>query len=171
MKKSLITIAFLAGSSFVGVANAFDGTIDFRGDIRTDACTVQVGNANAPVLLGSISAGAFPNAGDTASRAPFQIVLSACTAAATSAVIKFDGSSDLIDKTLLALAPGGASGLGIGFYEEDGNTKIPLGSASLSKPLSTTAPTEFNFVAKYVSTGPVGQGGANAAANFTVNYN
>lgn len=171
MKKRLMAVAFVAGSAFVGVANAIDGTINFTGVISADACTVNVSGGTAPIDMGTISSAALATVGDSASRGQLQIVLSACSAAATSAAVKFDGQSDSADNTLLALTTGGASGVAIGLYEEDGTTKIPLGSASVSKPLSSTANTELNFVAKYVSTGPVTVGAANAVTQFTVDYN
>lgn len=171
MKTSLLALAFLAGSSFMGVANAVDGTINFTGEITAETCTVNVGGGSAPVDLGTISSRALATVGDTASRGPFQIVLSQCPAAVTKAGMKFDGQSDSADSTLLALTAGGAKGVAIGLYEADATTKIPLGSVSLSKPLSENSNTEFNFVAKYVSTGPVVAGAANAVAQFTVDYN
>ncbi|MBK5413471.1 fimbrial protein [Pseudomonas sp. TH31] len=171
MKKSLIAVAFLSSSAFVGVANAIDGTINFTGSISPDACTVNVGSGSAPIDMGNISSSALASVGDSASRGDFKIVLSACSAGATTAAVKFDGQSDKDDPTLLGLASGGATGVAIGLYEEDGTTKLPLGSSSLSKPIATGADTEFNFVAKYVATGTVVDGAANALAQFTVDYN
>ena len=172
MKKSLIAGVFVASSAFVGAANAFDGTINFTGTITGASCNVTAdGGTATPVDLGTVSSKALSTIGETASRAPLQIVLCACPAALTSAVVKFDGKSDAADNTLLALTTGGATGVAVGLYEEDGNTKIPLGSDSISKPLVADAETEFNFVAKYVATGPVVEGAANAVAQFTVVYN
>lgn len=173
MKKNLIAVALLVGSAFTGVANAADGTINFTGNVTADACTITPGSATQTVPLGTVSTTAFPAAGDSAAPTKFDVVLTSCPAAATSATVKFDGPANADDSTLLALTTvtGMATGVGVGLYEEDSSTPIPVGGESSSKTLSTTAATTFSFVAKYVSTGTVAAGTANAVSDFTVVYN
>ncbi|MCI1737827.1 MAG: fimbrial protein [Pseudomonas veronii] len=96
-----------------------------------------------------------------------------CPATATSAVVKFDGPTDGNNSSLIALTSGAgtAEGVAIGVYEGDAATLIPVGSPSVSKPLSPVADTTFNFFAKYVATAPVVAGSGNAVSDFTVIYN
>lgn len=173
MNKKLIAIALLAGSAFAGVANASDGTINFTGTVTADACTITSATASQTVALGTVSSAALGNIGDSASPTTFDVVLSSCPAAATNATVKFDGPTNADDSRLLALTAGAgvATGVGIGLYEQDASTLIPVGAESLSKTLSTTADTTFSFVAKYVATDAVVAGSANAVSDFTVIYN
>ncbi|WBF47666.1 fimbrial protein [Serratia rubidaea] len=173
MSKKLIAIAILAGSAFASVAQAADGTINFIGTITADACTVDAGSKNQDVQLGTISSSSFAGAGSAAGAERFSVTLQACPASATSASVVFDGQTVAANSSLLALTPGGeATGVGVGIYEEDSVTLIPIGSRSTSKPLSTTTPTTFNYIAKYVATAAtVGDGSANAVSNFTISYN
>lgn len=173
MKNNLIAAALLAASAFASVANAADGTLNFTGVVTDDACTITPGTATQTVALGTVSSGALTAVGDSASPTAFDIVLTACPAAVTSATVKFDGPANPDDSSLLALTTvtGVATGVGIGFYEQDASTLIPVGSTSASKALSATADTTFSYIAKFVAAGPVIAGAANAVSDFTINYN
>jgi major type 1 subunit fimbrin (pilin) len=173
LKTKLIAFALLAGSSFAGVVSAADGTVNFTGNIMGAACTVSPTSATQTVALGTVSSSSLPSVGSTAAPTKFDIVLDSCPAAATKATIKFDGPSDSKNSSLLALTTGAgvATGVGIGLYESDSSTQIPVGSVSASKNLSSTAATTFTYYAKYMATGTVVAGSANAVSNFTVNYN
>lgn len=174
MNKKIIAAAVLATSAFASLANAADGTINFTGTVLATACTVSAASATQSVPMGSVSPTAFKAAGDTTLGGPISIVLSSCPAAATKAAIKFDGTANATNSSLLALTSdtGVATGLGIGVYESNGTTLIPVGTSSASKTLSTTASTTFNFISKYVATAAtVTNGPANSVSNFTVSYN
>lgn len=174
MNKKLIVIAMLAGSAFTSVAQAADGTINFTGNITDDACTVTPATANQTVTLGTVNSGSFASAGATASPTRFGITLTSCPAAVTTASVKFDGPTNAANSDLLALTAGAgiATGVGIGIYEQNATTMIPVSTASASKTLSTTDDTTFNFIAKYVATAAsVTAGTANAASDFTITYN
>lgn len=173
MKKTLIATALLAGSAFAGIANAADGTINFIGNITAAACTVTPGTATQNVTLGTVSSSGLTTVGAVSAPTKFNIVLTACPATATSATIKFDGPADAKNSSLLALTniAGMATGVAVGLYETNGSTMIPIGSASSSHTLSTSADTTLGFIAKYVSTDAVVAGSANAVSSFTVIYN
>ncbi|AZD09517.1 hypothetical protein C4K26_4123 [Pseudomonas chlororaphis] len=174
MKKSLIAAALLAGSAFATMAHAADGTINFTGNITDATCTVTPSTANQTVRLGDVASSGLTAVGATSAPSRFNIVLTACPATATSATIKFDGPSDAANSSLLALTAGAgvATGVGVGLYEQDAVTQIPVGGTSASRTLSTTVDTTFNFIAKYVATNAtVVAGSANATSAFTVSYN
>ncbi|RWR01119.1 fimbrial protein [[Pantoea] beijingensis] len=174
MKKfTLIATATLAAVSICGTASAADGTINFTGSIRDTACTVDTASANQTVNLGNIATTSFGSAGSSASSARFTINLTDCPAAITSASIRFDGPLASGNSNLLALSSGQtATNVGVGIYEQNSTTLIPVGSPSDAVTLSATGINAINFLAKYVSTAAVvGAGSANAVATFTVAYN
>ncbi|QJI40171.1 fimbrial protein [Pseudomonas sp. ADAK2] len=173
MKKSLIAVALLTGCAFAGMANAYDGTINFIGNITDAACTVTANTANQTVTLGKVQSTALPSVGATAAPTLFSIVLANCPAAVTGAYIKFDGPADTLNSKLLALTSGTgvATGVAIGLYEQDSSTQIPVGGSA--NPHGITPPdATYNFIAKYVATkAAVTAGPANAVTNFTIIYN
>jgi len=173
MNMKIIVLAILAGSAFVSVAQAADGTINFTGSITDTACTVSTDTKNQTVNLGKVSKTAFAAAGDVAAPTKFDIVLEECPATVTNASVKFDGPIDPANSNLLALTAGTgiATGVGVGIYEQNASTIIPIATNSASKTLSSTADNKFEFIAKYVATAAaVTQGPANAATNFTISY-
>lgn len=172
--KKLALIAALAATGLCPTAFAADGTINFTGSIRDTACTVNTGSATQTVNLGTVAASAFGAAGSQASARQFAITLTNCPSAVTSASIRFDGPLASGNSSLLGLTSGTgvATGVGVGIYEKDSTTLIPIGQASSAVTLSSTGSNTLNFIAKYVSTAAtVGPGAANAAATFTVAYN
>lgn len=174
MRKKLFVMALMASSAFVSAVHAADGTINFTGAITDTACTVNPTSKSQIVNLGSVSAGAFTAAGTTAAPTRFGITLTNCPVAATTASLKFDGPANASNSSLLALTTGAgvATGVGIGIYESNSSTLIPVGSASATKNVVSGTDTTFEFVAKYVATAStVVSGAANAVSNFTVSYN
>ncbi|WP_095048499.1 MULTISPECIES: fimbrial protein [unclassified Pseudomonas] len=174
MNRKLIVMALLAGSAFSSASYAADGVVNFTGTITDAACTVSPSSTSATVALGTISSKAFSAAGATSAPTRFGITLTTCPASVTTASLKFDGPANSENSGLLALTSGAgvATGVGIGIYESNSTTLIPVGTKSATKALASGADTTFEFVAKYVSTAAtVVSGKANATSNFTVSYN
>lgn len=162
-------------------ATAADGTISFTGTILDSACTVDTDTVSKNVILGEIPKSSFKSAGDVAAATKFSIELKNCPGTVKTASIKFDGTPDLADSSILKLSSGQtAKGVGVAFFEEDGITPIPLATPSKSVTLnsafsdSQTTPiisTKMNFVAKYKATRAVVEAGtANATSDFTITY-
>lgn len=174
MNKKLIALSLLAASASVSTANAADGTINFTGNITDQACTVSTSSASQTVALGTISASSFGAAGATSAPTSFDIVLTSCPPALTSASVKFDGATNAANSNLLAITGGTgvATGVGIALYESNNSTLIPVASASAAKALSSTNDTTLTYIAKYMSTAAsVTAGTANAVSDFTIAYN
>ncbi|MBH3428899.1 fimbrial protein [Pseudomonas alkylphenolica] len=178
MKKSLIAAAILASSAFASMANAADGTINFTGAISATTCKVATGSGTVAVAMGTFSPDAFSTPGHKTAPQAVNITVNDCPAAITTASITFSGVADDDDSSLLGLTKGTgssqhATGVAIGFFEEDGTTPIALNTgASSAKPLAETVDNPLNFVARYVATGAtVAAGLANANADFTIKYN
>ena len=172
MKKNLIVAAMVAG---VLSASAFadDGKINFVGSITDDACTVT-NNVTSPltVTLGTVASTAFSAGSMSAAPTNFNIMLSACPASVTQAKVKFDGTANTNDTTILALTAetGVATNVGIQLKDKTGAI-LPLRTASAPYALTTGANT-LQFTAQYLATAlPVTAGPANSTSNFTIIYN
>lgn len=172
--KKLLTIAVLGFSLSMKLAQADDGTIDFKGSIIGATCTVTPASKTQTVTLGKIATTSLTAVGDTAGASPFSIVLSACQTGATSASIQFGGAKDDINRNILKLSGASpATGVGVAIYEDNNSTIIPIGNNSAAKPVTSgTGSTTYYYVAKYMKTATtVTPGPANAEAVFTVVYN
>ncbi|WP_421512497.1 fimbrial protein (plasmid) [Enterobacter sp. JS8-1] len=176
MKKTIIA-ATLATTATLFMSNAFAsaGTVNFNGEILDAACSVDVGSQNQTVELGKYNKSEFTAAGDVTAATKFNIVLKDCPATVTSATVRFDGTPDTTDSTLLAIdssVAGAATGVGINLMTAD-MAQLPLhGSNGYSYTLSSTADNTLDFYAQYKSTvASVTAGPANSVANFSVVYN
>jgi len=176
MKKNVIAVAFatLAALSASSVFAA-DGTVNFTGEIIDEACTVDIGTSDAlTVNLGKVAKSSFSAAGDDASTTKFTMTLKDCPAAITAAQVKFDGTNDATDSSLLALTDetGVATGVAIALMTAD---KADLGLNAVndySYTLAADTENKLDFYAAYRSTSDtVVAGKANAVATFSVNYN
>jgi len=178
MKKSIIALSLMASYMLASAANAADGTINFTGSIISSACTVNTASASQTVNLGNVNSTAFGSTvGTTAAATQFSINLTNCPSSVTSASVKFDGTENATNSSILALSSGEtATGVGVALYEADGSTVLPLQTASNSITIPTassgTSSATLNFVAKYMSTASsVTAGTADATTEFTIVYN
>ncbi|HCM9129857.1 TPA: fimbrial protein [Enterobacter asburiae] len=176
MKKNFIAAAIIATAA-LSMSNAFAsaGVVNFNGEILDAACTVDVGSQNQTVDLGKYNRSEFTNAGDVTAATQFNIVLKDCPSTVSSASVRFDGTPDASDSSLLAIdssVAGAATGVAINLMTAD-KAHLPLhGSNGYSYPLSSTQDNTLNFYAQYKSTATaVTAGPANSVANFSVVYN
>lgn len=173
MKKLAISAAIITSVALSSAAFADDGKINFVGKITDEACTVT-NNVSNPltVTLGNVARTAFTGAGSTAAPTKFTIALTNCPDTVSSATVKFDGTSDSTENTILALTQdtGVATGVGIQLADVNNNT-LPLYTKSEAYPL-VTGDNNLDFVARYYATSAtVTSGPANSTSNFTINYN
>ena len=175
MKKKIV-IAMLAAGSALSMTQAFAaaGTVNFNGNILDAACDIDVASKDQVVVLGDYYKTEFPAAGSRTAATKFDI-LKNCPVTVTNAKVRFDGTPDLSNASLLAIdssVAGAATGVAINLMTAD-KADLPLhGSNGYSYPLSSTADNTLNFYAQYVSTtSTVVAGPANSVANFSVVYN
>lgn len=159
--------------SIVGNANAHDGAINISGTIIDKTCTVSPDSTNFTVTLGNIPSKQLERKGDGSRYEFFSINLEKCGADASGVTVAFNGPKDSQNADLLALSSveGGASGMGIGIYNQD-KSLIPVGSDSVPIALMPNqASVSIGFYARYISDGgDVNTGIANASATFTLTY-
>lgn len=177
MMKKKMMMAMLAVSSALPMTQAFSaaGTVNFNGNILDSACDVDVASQNQVVVLGDYYKTEFPTTGARTAATQFSIVLKNCPVTVTNAKVRFDGTPDLSNASLLAIdssVAGAATGVAINLMSAD-KADLPLhGSNSYSYALSSTADNTLNFYAQYISTAAsVTAGRANSVANFSVVYN
>ena len=129
MKKTMLSACFMLAAAN---AMAADGTIHFTGSITDQTCKIDTGTQNLPVNLGNVAQTALNGAkGMRAAPTQFTINVSECPETVTGANVKFDGTSDHNDQSLLALDSGTGIATGVGIQIADKNgTAIPLHSAS-----------------------------------------
>ncbi|MDQ9129894.1 fimbrial protein [Serratia fonticola] len=173
MKKTLMTLALVASGFVASSVYAADGTINFTGEITDSACVVDSANQNLQVPLGKVAASSFGTPGSYSAATKFTLELKDCPAGATTAEIKFDGTSVAGDNSVLALTPGGATGVGIEL--SDASQKVVnLFTNSTPYTLITGegSKTELNFTARYKSlSASIQPGVANSSVQFTILYN
>lgn len=176
MKKNLI-VTTLAVAAVLSSASAFaaDGQVNFTGEIIEQGCKV----VNAPdnpltVNLGKVAKTAFTGAGSTAAATRFTLQLTNCPETVKSASVKFDGTAENGDTSVLALTrvEGMATGVGIQLSDNT-NTVLPLYTASREYTLKPGSDdNNLDFIARYIATSEtVTPGPANSTASFTINYN
>lgn len=176
MKKKIVIAIFAAGSALsMTQAFAAAGTVNFNGNILDAACDIDVASQNQVVVLGDYYKTEFPAAGSRTAATKFDIILKNCPVTVNNAKVRFDGTPDLSNASLLAIdssVAGAASGVAINLMTAD-KADLPLhGSNSYSYVLSSTSDNTLNFYAQYVSTAAtVVAGPANSVANFSVVYN
>ncbi|HAT7567499.1 MULTISPECIES: fimbrial protein [Citrobacter] len=170
--KKIALISALVSLSISQVANAADGVINFTGNITGTACVVDATSIAQPVELGTISTAAFAGGNSTTAAAKrFNIVLKSCPASISSASIRFDGTTNTANPSILALTNGQtATNVGVAIYEQDSTTLIPVGSPSARVNLLEDVNNTLTYFAKYMATGVVGAGTANSSTSFTVTY-
>lgn len=169
MKKTMLSTCFVL---FAGNALAADGTIHFTGSVSDQTCVVESNSQNITVDLGKVSQSSLDGSkGKRVAPTQFTINVDSCPDTITGASIKFDGTPNSDDTTLLALDgdTGVATGVGIQISDKNG-TVIPLHNASPNYTLASGA-NSFDFVARYVaSNDKVTIGTANATSEFTIVY-
>jgi major type 1 subunit fimbrin (pilin) len=150
MKKKVI-IAMLAASSALTMTHAFAaaGTVNFNGNILDSACDVDVASQNQVVVLGDYYKTEFPATGSRTAATKFDIVLKNCPVTVTNAKVRFDGTPDVTNSSLLAIdtsVAGAATGVAINLMTAD-KSDLPLhGSNSYTYALSSTADNTLNFM-------------------------
>ncbi|WP_394521341.1 hypothetical protein C1N60_02540 [Pantoea sp. SGAir0184] len=172
MKRNIIALSLFALIS-TGV-QAADGTINFTGKITDQTCDIDAGTgAPIAVTMGNIGADQFKAKGDTALPTEFSISLKSCPGV-PSVSVKFDGTANAGDNSIIDLTSGAnaATGIGLQIQEVDG-TPIKLLSNSKAVPITSGA-ADAKFRAVYISTADaedITAGDANATASFDIVYN
>ncbi|KKB03155.1 fimbrial protein [Pantoea anthophila] len=150
------------------------GEVKFTGEITDVSCNVTAGSKSQSVDLGKWAKSYFESRTET-TETPFTISVSDCPTSVKKVAVLFDGDKDSGDNTLLKVASGGASGVGVKLYEADRKTPVAIGNVSEAVDVVAAADggsADLTFFADYKSDGAaITVGAANAVSNFVMVYN
>lgn len=178
MKMKTIAMATFMALGFASAANAADeghGKITFYGTIIDAPCSIQAGDEDQSINLGSVSNAALQNGGQSPS-VPFYINLLGCTfgdpATKNKVQVTFTGAAAELNSDLLGIT-GTASGVGVAMKTQGGAEAIKLGTATAPQTLVDGDQT-LAFSAYVQGIGgatPVKEGTFQAVTDFQLHYN
>lgn len=175
MKKNIIAAALVASAVMSTSALAYDGTVNFNGNVTDQVCEVDMGGNSAyNVEMGTVGVNAFPVAGSLTTGRDFNIVLKNCpdsVAQNGGVAISFDGTPKDNNNAILDLTGSTATGVGVQISDRT-NTVVNLRQNTAKYPIQATpAVNNLKFTARYISTtASVTAGTANAVSQFTIDY-
>lgn len=170
--KYLVPVLMLSSSAFMQHAMADSGVINFKGAIVKSSCDTMADSKNVTVVLGKWPTTSLSTAGQTTPAQTFQINLENCETG--NYRIRLDGKpyDSSSNANVLALTPGGATGVGIKVQSVN-NEDIGL-NQSLDNAYTVAASNDnkavFNLKAFYYAVAPATEGVANSVANFSIEY-
>ena len=160
-------------------ASAYDGTIDFEGEVSSNTCVIN-GGATAPlkVVLPKVQVSQLAGAQQsTAAHTRFTIGLTGCTGTGNARVF-FEANGNNIDYTANALknkdvSAQKATGIGFAIFDED-RTRIQLGlqgtQGSKAFPITSGAST-LGYEVAYVKVAPtVTAGKVLGTVEYSIKY-
>lgn len=157
---------------FPFVSLAADVQFDITGEIKNTPCQATLVNNNESTInLGFYNTTSMSESGHSTDLVKFNITLEQCPINLDNIQFTFTGAQNHSNTDLLDINEGGASNVGIAFYEDDAKTIIPINTKSKRRSIQANAKNIMIFYASYVSTGVVTGGEANATADFSISYN
>ncbi|ARP80174.1 hypothetical protein CAL12_04570 [Bordetella genomosp. 8] len=177
-RNPLSVLAMSCGVALVmtaGSAHAYDGTINFSGQIVSQTCTVVLpGGSAIDVTLPSVSEQSLAESGKTAGAHAFQISLTECEAGQkVRAYFEMGPSVDPETMMLKNTAPAGsaAKNVEVALTDVNGNL-IPVGFTQTQAPVTvdTSGNATLTYVAEYYAVDAAAAGGVTSTVNFTIEY-
>jgi len=181
MKKALISAAAIAALPFFApAAHAYDGQIQFSGELVAQTCTIDVNGtvtpAAATVTLPTVSTGALTAAGNTTGQTGFQISLSNCTGPAKSAAAFFENGPTVdVASGNLNTQAGGAANVQLQLLDASNGNVIKAGDmlqtlATTKVNLDASGNAKLPYAVQYYATGATTAGTVNSSVTYSVNY-
>jgi len=146
-------------------------------NVTASGCTVS-GSDNLSVNMGSFRQDSFPSAGSTAGSQPIQVQL-LCDAGVTVKAVLTDQSKQTNISNIISLTSDStAAGIGVQFFYDGSAVSLgpddsSAGTTNQFLVKTSTSPNEMisiPFDVKYIRTGEVTAGSANAIASITFSY-
>lgn len=178
MMKKLTQVTTLMTFMAAGAAHAASdtATITITGRVLANTCTIDSGSATQTIQLDDISDRDIRGKGTTGGKKDVVIKLTNCGAGASGVVVSASGSEDTDDASAFAnvkaQADGGATGVGVYFFQTDGTTKfVPAGTAKQTSELTPSVDNTLTYKASYVGTkDAVTAGDFSTVVNMTFEY-
>ncbi|MGA5657974.1 fimbrial protein [Rahnella contaminans] len=167
---------FIFALSGASSALSKDGSLAFIGNITSSTCCVSVngGNANTSINLGTYYLSNFPYKGAMATPIPFTISLINCKPAVAKVAIIFDGTADSNDHSVFTNVKTGINasrGTGVRLYNDgaDSSDISPHGISAFYSVLNNSV--TLPFTVRVTSTANnVTSGILQADTDFTISY-
>jgi major type 1 subunit fimbrin (pilin) len=160
---ALLASLLMAGAG-TAQAQATGGKINFEGSITAVPCTIDTDSTDQTVKMDKVFANDFASVGATSTVKKFEIRLKNCGESTNGATVKFTGTGDADGLHV----NGGAKGLALQILDDTG---APINLATDSKKYDITrGDNAFGFGARYIRTGDITAGRADATAAFALTY-
>lgn len=178
MMQRLTRAATLMALMAAGAAQAASdtATITITGKVLANTCTIDSGSATQTIPLDDISDRDIRGKGTTGGPKDVVIKLTNCGAGASDVEVSASGTPDDDDTSAFAnvktQADGGATGVGVYFFQTDGTTKfVPAGTAKQISPLTPSVDNSLTYKAAFVGTkDTVTAGEFSTVVNMTFDY-
>lgn len=164
-------IVMLISSQISKASNT--AAITITGRVLANSCTVDTASAVQNVSLPDIGDRSLTAKGQTGGEKTIIVNLRNCGVSTGSVIVTASGGTDANDPAAFAnTAAGGATGVGLYFYQTDGKTLFsPDGSVNETSSLEPSVDNVLRFKAAYVSTlANVGAGGFSTVVNLRFDY-
>ncbi|KGT88760.1 hypothetical protein NG99_21075 [Erwinia typographi] len=173
-----LTVLLAAGLNAQAQAASAEAFITIKGKVLSNTCTLESKNIN--VAMAAISDKDIRKKGETAAKRTVSLVLKDCGGAVSAVKVTAQGTADDDDKSAFANLYGNgkdetktaATGLGIHFYETDGNTLFnPDNPVTETSTLTPDEDNTLTYTAEYVGTKDTVTGGNfSTVINMTLDY-
>jgi major type 1 subunit fimbrin (pilin) len=158
-------------ASGAALAQTGNAGINVTGVIGGGSCAITT----SPVDLGAHDASEFTGVGSSPSSGWVNVAITSagCSADIVTLHMGFDGTADTNNNSLFAIAPGGASGIGIQLQTQDGTTTVvPNSTTQLVNWAPDTIGGIYAMRARYVQTlAAVSPGAADSTVTVMLSYN
>ena len=168
---TFLLMLILQSSNAVAVTDS--ATITINGKVLANTCTIDANSAKQDISLPNVSDRQINGVGKTAGSKDVIIILKNCGASSSKVLIKVYGTTDVNDATAFSNSvANGAEGVGLYFYQTDGETKFsPDGSVSESYNITPSSDNSLTFKAIYVGTSDtIKAGDFSTVINMTFDY-
>lgn len=173
--KYLIVVMLTFFVSNFTVYAADTSTITIKGEVKDNTCTIAPGSQEQEVSLLTHAAKQLYAINQVTSMVPFFIELAPCGTSVVSVKVKFAGTGDLNNSSLLAIETDSSTASGVGIQILDSNKSPLMLNAASSNiawiPLEPGVSNTLHFYARLMATKlPVTAGLIRATATFTLEF-
>ncbi|WP_339524040.1 fimbrial protein [Pseudomonas sp. EL_65y_Pfl2_R96] len=180
MNRKALALAILVSATGAQFANAADGTINFNGELVNQTCTIAVDGVVTPavatVTLPTISTSLLTTAGQAEGRTGFNIQLTDCVGAATTAAAFFNSGStvDPVSGNLNNMT-GTATNVQLQLVDAQGDTIIKAGNTNQKtqttrNTIDGTGSANMPYAVQYFATGATTPGTVVSSVTYNVDY-
>ena len=168
----IIKIIPVATFVIMSSAHSVDGNINFTGEITANTCSINSGQTDKTINMGSVPASALQTKGQIAGSQNFTLSLKGCTGGATAVAAHFESLVSATPEGRLKLdGTSTAKNVEIAIYDNNGVAQPVNGIVpSQSYVNLVSGEAELNYVAAYYAVGAAGVGTANSTVSYSLSY-